>query len=62
MLGAYLEENKNHLERHLLQIRKVIVCAPKQAETLSGKWFGAISASLESSEEFRSSKFLGLST
>lgn len=62
MLGAYLEENKNHLERHLLQIRLLYVPPGKQRLFFSGKWLGAISAGLESSEEFKSSKFLGLST
>lgn len=61
-VGAYPEENKNHLERHLLQIRLLNVPPGKQRLSFCGKWLGAISASLEGSESSKNSKFLGLST
>ena len=68
MLGAYLEGNKNHLERHLLQIRSLHVPPgekkkKKQKTRLffSGRWLEDVSATLEGSEEFKSSK-LDLST
>lgn len=65
MLGAYLEGNKNHLERHLLQIRSLHVSPGKKKKKrrpyFSGRWLKDVSATLEGSEEFKSSK-LDLST
>ena len=64
MLGAYLEGNKNHLERHLLQIRSLHVSPGKKKKRrpyFSGRWLKDVSATLEGSEEFKSSK-LDLST
>lgn len=47
MLGAYLEENKNHLERHLLQFRLLYVPPGKKRLFFSGRWLEAVSATLE---------------
>lgn len=41
MLGAYLEENKNHLERHLLKIRLLYVPPGKQRLFFSGQVVGS---------------------
>ena len=49
-VGAYLEENKNHLERHLLQIRLLYVPPGKQRLFCCDKWLEAISTRLEGSE------------
>ena len=69
MLGAYLEGSKNHLERHLLQIRSLHIPPGKKKKKrrrrrrlyFSGRWLKDVSATLEGSEEFKSSK-LDLST
>lgn len=58
MLGVYFQENKPDLERHLLWITSP--CTPPEHKLfLSSKWFWAILASLDGSEEFRSSEFSG---
>lgn len=52
MLGVYFQENKPDLERHLLWITSPYI-PPEHKLFLSSKWFGAILASLDGSEEFR---------